>query len=214
MSSYLKGSEIQGKITGPWNIGHSDLHKIQDHSHCVKLTKYAKYNAYLLDRARDIRQYHWTMKQRTQWLTNRIKLLKVSDWTSIQSMMPSYLIGPEIKGKITGPWNIGHSDLKNKRSPTVWNWTSTQSMMLIYLVEPEIYGKITRPWNIGHSDLQIVRVHWKSIQSMMPSFLIGSEIQKQNHSTMKYRSQWPTKNSHQKRWQIPWPKGNLGPEET
>ena len=40
----------------------------------------------------------------------------MSDFTSIQSMMPSYLIGSEKQGKITEPGNIGHSDLQNMRS--------------------------------------------------------------------------------------------------
>ena len=35
----------------------------------------------------------------------------MSDWTSIQSMMPSYLIQSEIQGKISGPY-ISHSFLK------------------------------------------------------------------------------------------------------
>ena len=32
----------------------------------VKLNKYPKYNAYLLDRARDIRQNQWTMQYRSR----------------------------------------------------------------------------------------------------------------------------------------------------
>ena len=37
-------------------------------------------------------QNHWT-----------IKYLQMSDYTSVQSMMPSHLIQSEIQGKITGP---------------------------------------------------------------------------------------------------------------
>ena len=56
MPSYLIGSEIQGKITGPLNIGHSHLKPYQV-IRSVKLNKYPKYDAYLLDTARDMRQY-------------------------------------------------------------------------------------------------------------------------------------------------------------
>ena len=54
---------------------------------------------------------HWTMKYRSQWTPNSMRSLTVSNWTSIQNMMPSNLILSQIQGKITGPWNIGHSDL-------------------------------------------------------------------------------------------------------
>ena len=60
MPSSLKGSEIHGKITGPGNIGHSDVQK-NEVACSVKLNKYPKYDAYLLDRARDIKQKHLTM---------------------------------------------------------------------------------------------------------------------------------------------------------
>ena len=59
MPSFLIRSEIQGKITGPLNIGHSDLQKYEV-TRIVKL-KYPQYDAYLLDNARDLRQNHWTM---------------------------------------------------------------------------------------------------------------------------------------------------------
>ena len=44
MPLYLILSEIQGKITGPLNIGYSDLYDI---SPSVKLNKYTEYDAYL-----------------------------------------------------------------------------------------------------------------------------------------------------------------------
>ena len=55
MPSYLIQSEIRGKITGPRNIGRSDLQKYEVYRG-VRLNKYQKYAADLLDRARDIRQ--------------------------------------------------------------------------------------------------------------------------------------------------------------
>ena len=46
MLSYLVRLEIQDKIAGPWNTGHSDLQK-NEVTHSVKLNKYPKYDAYL-----------------------------------------------------------------------------------------------------------------------------------------------------------------------
>ena len=62
------------------------------HTFIVKLNMYWTYDAYLLDRARDIRQNHWTMKYRSQWPTNSMRSLTVSGWTTFQSMMHFYLI--------------------------------------------------------------------------------------------------------------------------
>ena len=56
----LQGKEKEGKITRQWNIGHSDLQKIYVHLQCYT-EQVPKYDAYLLDRARDIKQNHWTM---------------------------------------------------------------------------------------------------------------------------------------------------------
>ena len=55
MLSYLILSEIQGKITAPLNVGQNDLQKYEVIC-SVKLYKNPKYDAYLLDRARYIRQ--------------------------------------------------------------------------------------------------------------------------------------------------------------
>ena len=68
MPSYLIGSEIKGKITGPRNIGQSDLIFFVGHFDLyfsVKLNKYPKYDAYLLDRARDIRHNQWVMEYKS-----------------------------------------------------------------------------------------------------------------------------------------------------
>ena len=80
----------------------------------VELNKYPKCDAFLLDRARHIRQNPWTMEYRSQWPTNSTRSLTVSCWTCIQSMMHSYLIGSVTQGKITGPWYIGHRDLQER----------------------------------------------------------------------------------------------------
>ena len=50
----------------------NEMHRSQRHtknyeaSRSVKLNKYLKYDAYLLDRARDIWQNHWTMHYRSR----------------------------------------------------------------------------------------------------------------------------------------------------
>ena len=97
--------------------------KIWGHSQC-ETEQEPRQDAYLLDRARDIKQNHWTMKYRSHWPTNSMKSLIVSDWTSIQSVMQSCLIGCEIQCKKTGTWNIGHNDLqKYEVTPSVkLNW--------------------------------------------------------------------------------------------
>ena len=52
MPLYLIWLEIQGKVTGPGNIGHTDLQKYEV-TRSMELNKYPKYDAYLLDRTRD-----------------------------------------------------------------------------------------------------------------------------------------------------------------
>ena len=65
MLSYLIWPKIQGKITGPGNIGHSDL-KHYEVTDSVRLIKYPKYDAFLFHRAEDTGQNHWTRKYRSQ----------------------------------------------------------------------------------------------------------------------------------------------------
>ena len=55
----------------------SDLQKYES-IRSVKLNKYPN-DANLLDRVRDIRQNHWTMKYRPLWSTNSMRSLIVSD---------------------------------------------------------------------------------------------------------------------------------------
>ena len=54
---FLQGKvKDKGKITEPWNKGHSDLQTVGGHwqyqtEQSVKLNKYQKYGAYLLDKS-------------------------------------------------------------------------------------------------------------------------------------------------------------------
>ena len=80
-------------------------------THSEKLDKYPKYDAYLLDIARDVRQNQLTMKYMAQRHINSMRTMTVSDWTSIKSMMLSNLKGSDKQGKSLN-WNICHSDLQ------------------------------------------------------------------------------------------------------
>ena len=87
------------------------------------------------------------------------------------------------------PWNTGHSD-----TILIWDNASSHTdslfhgIMFIHQQVFKIYGKITEPWNIGQSD--------PSYWLISPSYHVytSNSLQdiRQNHWTMKYRSQWPT----------------------
>ena len=64
MPSYLIELEIQGKFSGSRNVGHSDLQKYEV-TGSVKLSKFQWYDAYLLDKDRDIRHNYWTIRYRS-----------------------------------------------------------------------------------------------------------------------------------------------------
>ena len=56
-----------------------------------------------------IRHNHWTIKYRSQWLTFILRPKVRSYWFILQK----YDVLPlKIQGKVTGPWNIGHSILQ------------------------------------------------------------------------------------------------------
>ena len=105
-----------------------------------------------------------------------------------------YWIVFKIQGKITGPWNIGHSDLY-----LFWGQTSghTDSQSHIRMLVFEILGEnhwtmkyrsqwptfILR-WNVGS--------YWFTIPNKDVQTLNSLQDIRQNHWNMKYRSQWPT----------------------
>ena len=109
MSFYKKiRSEIQSKITGPLNIGHSDLQRVWGHWQCQ--TEQVSKVWCLCIWYRDTRQNHWTMKYRSQWPTkNEVIWCKTEQEPKVWCL--SIRQSQRYKAKITGQWNIGHSDL-------------------------------------------------------------------------------------------------------
>ena len=73
--------KIEGKITGPWNTGHCDLHlfygQMSDHTDSQSLILRSngrsiwhiirKYDVHTSNCLQDTRQNHWTMKYRSLW---------------------------------------------------------------------------------------------------------------------------------------------------
>ena len=103
--------KIWSKITRPWNIGHVDLYLLWGHSlgHTVSLSE----NMTLMHQIvlGDIRQSHWTMK----YSSHRPTFISWSNVGSYWPIIPKYDVHTSNSfqdlTKITGPWNIGHSDL-------------------------------------------------------------------------------------------------------
>ena len=72
---------------------------------------YWKYDTHPSNSLQDIRQNQWTVKYRSLWPTFILRSKVVSHWLIIQKfdVQPSNSL--QDKGKITGPWKIGHYDL-------------------------------------------------------------------------------------------------------
>ena len=69
------------KTTGPWNIGHSDLHlRLNIWSYWLIIPKYG---VHISNSLQDIRQNHWPMKYRSQWPTFIFRSNVVSYWLTI-----------------------------------------------------------------------------------------------------------------------------------
>ena len=61
--SYIKiVFKILGKITGPRNIGYSNLYLFSSQTSIIR-----QYNGHTSNSLQDMRQNHWTMKYRSQW---------------------------------------------------------------------------------------------------------------------------------------------------
>ena len=111
------------------------------------------------------------MKYRSQRPTNSIRSFTVSDWTSIQSMMPSYFIRQRYKANC-GPWNIGQHQICFTSfylsSPDV----SIYQVWSLYLLKllrnwPKrsnwtFFSKCNEPWNIGQHQIQFTGFCWSS----------------------------------------------------
>ena len=82
--------------------------------------------------------------------------------------MAIYKIEPEKQGKITGPWNRGHSDLQKYEvtdSVRLNNYPQYDTFLFDWVEEQ---GKINGPWNIGHSDLQNIWGHSQCKTEQVP----------------------------------------------
>ena len=102
--------KIWSKITGPWNVGHCDLHLLRSKiaSHWFVNPKYDVLSSNSLE---DTRPNHLTMKYRSLWPTFILDQ-GWSHWLIIQmyNIHPSNSLQDIIR-QIGGPWNIGHCDI-------------------------------------------------------------------------------------------------------
>ena len=107
----------------------------------------------------------WTWQEHFTDHKTSLELLSRDSLSSPPFALVTYMktfcnIRSEIQGKLTGPWNIGQSDLLIVWGH--WKWQTEQvpkvyafifDLILIWFVISEIQGKLTWPRNIGHSDL-------------------------------------------------------------
>ena len=70
---------------------------------------YFRYDVHTSNGLQDIRQNHCTMKYRSRWPTFILRSCVRSYWFIIPN--DDVHTWNSLKGIITGPWNIGHSDL-------------------------------------------------------------------------------------------------------
>ena len=100
----------------------------------IRLNKYPKYDAFLLDMVGNTGQNQWTMKYRPQWPTKCMRALAVWNWTNTQVWCLSRLDRSRDLGQ--NHWTMQYRPqwLKNSiRSLTLSDWTSIQSLIPSYL---------------------------------------------------------------------------------
>ena len=189
--------KIKGSITGPWNIGHSDLHLFWGQtSGCSD--SYYESMMYIHQIVFKIRQNHWTMKYRSWGPTFILRSCIGSYWFIIPNN--DYPTWNSLQGKRHIHWPIKYMS----QWPTFILRSNFWS-----------YWFILRKYDVHTSNsLQDIRQnHWTvKYRSQWPTFILGSCIGsywfiilnndvhtwnslqgiRQNHWTMKYRSQWPT----------------------
>ena len=114
---------------------------------------------------------------------------------------PKYNISNSLPDKKRNHWTIKYRLLTyiySMRSITVSHWSIIPTMLFIHQIILKILSKITRPWNIGHVDLYLFfwgqsLGHTESLSENMTLIHQNSLGNiRQNHWTMKYRSQWPS----------------------
>ena len=125
-----------------------------------------------------------------------------SIFESHRSIIPNTTFLYQIAFKI---WSKNHLTIKYRsltytylmRSICGSYWSIIPTMMFIHQIILKILSKITRPWNTCHVDLHLL---WG--QSLGHTVSLSKNVTliiqivlrdiRQNHWTMKYRSQWPT----------------------
>ena len=137
----------------------------------------------------DIRQNQWTMKYRS--LTH---IFYEVNLCVTLIYYPKYNISPSdsLQDIKQNHWTIKYRSLTYiylMRSIFVSHWSIIPTMMFIHQIILKILSKITRPWFILRSKFgSHCLIIWK--YDTHPSNSLGDI--RQNHWTMKYRSQWPT----------------------
>ena len=95
--------------------------------------------------------------------------------------------------EITGSWNTGHCDLNLFLGQRSYYTDSFSKSMTFIQILFKIQGKITGSWKIDHCDLHCFRtkaaLHWLIIIKYNVHTSNSLQDIRQNHWTMKYRSQ-------------------------
>ena len=138
-----------------------------------------KYYVYTSNSLHGQRKNHWTMKYRSQWPTFSLRSFS-------HGFMLIHQIVFKIIGKITEPWNIGHSDpllfeVKHQVSLTHY----PKVLFFIHQIVFKIWGKLTEPWNICHSDPLLF---WGQAPSLTDLLSQGIMLKHQQSSRYKAKS--------------------------
>ena len=152
------------------------------------------YHVYTSNSLQDIRQNHWTMKYRSQRPTFIFRCSIKSYWL----ISPRYLVSTSnsLQNIRQIHWTMKYrSQWPIFLSQTSTYWLISHIIMFTHQIAFKIWGKITEPWNIGHKDPLLFEVKHQVIL-ITPRYHVytSNSLQdiRQNHWTIKYRSQWPT----------------------
>ena len=144
----------------------------------------------------DIRQNQWTMKYRSLTHIYFTRLIFESHWSIIPS---TTFLHQSLQDMKQNRWTIKYRSLTYIyliKSIYVSHWSIIPTMIFIHQIILKILSKITRPWNIGHVDIFNLRSNFRSDCLIILKYdshasnSLGDT--RQNHWTMKYRSDRPT----------------------
>ena len=112
---------ILNKITGPWNVGHSNLPVFIRSSKFKLNILFLKNDENPWKSVQDIMQYQWTMKCRSHWLRRIMTSTAMWNWSFMSGLIKKLywkmfldIIQNQwtIKYRSQWPTNIGHNDLQ------------------------------------------------------------------------------------------------------